>query len=86
MSAEKRKELRHRGLSFADMAIEIGKMWRELPDHEKKEAQARAIRARDEYKEAVAVYKTTEEFREYQRYLREWKAKRYSRKIGRCLS
>lgn len=37
------------------MAIEIGKMLRELPDHEKKEAQARAIRARDEYKEAVAV-------------------------------
>lgn len=81
---EKRRELQHRGLSFADMAIEIGKLWRELPENEKREAQARAIKARDDYKEALAAYKTTEEHRRYEMYLKEWKARKCARKTSKC--
>ncbi|RWQ95952.1 hypothetical protein C8Q69DRAFT_443690 [Paecilomyces variotii] len=79
---EKRRELQHRGLSFADMAIEIGKLWRELPENEKRDAQARAIKARDDYKEALAAYKTTEEHRRYEMYLKEWKARKCARKTS----
>ncbi|GAD94351.1 predicted protein [Paecilomyces variotii No. 5] len=79
---EKRRELQHRGLSFADMAIEIGKLWRELPENEKREAQARAIKARDDYKEALTAYKTTEEHRRYEMYLKEWKARKCARKTS----
>lgn len=81
---EKRRELQHRGLSFADMAIEIGKLWRELPENEKRDAQARAIKARDDYKEALAAYKTTEEHRRYEMYLKEWKARKCARKTSKC--
>ncbi|KAJ9404910.1 transcriptional regulator family: HMG [Paecilomyces variotii] len=79
---EKRRELQHRGLSFADMAIEIGKLWRELLENEKRDAQARAIKARDDYKEALAAYKTTEEHRRYEMYLKEWKARKCARKTS----
>ncbi|EDN05816.1 predicted protein [Histoplasma mississippiense (nom. inval.)] len=54
IAIEKRADLGYKGLSFPQMAIEIGKLWRELPENEKKIAQARAIRDREDYKVALA--------------------------------
>ncbi|KAL2368204.1 hypothetical protein RJ035_007836 [Blastomyces gilchristii] len=80
---EKRADLQYKGLSFPQMAIEIGRLWRELPEGEKKIAQARAIRARQEYKLALAEYEKSENYRSHVRYLDEWKAKKSARKKAR---
>ncbi|OJD23256.1 hypothetical protein ACJ73_05392 [Blastomyces percursus] len=80
---EKRANLQYKGLSFPQMAIEIGRLWRELPEGEKKIAQARAIRAREEYKLALAEYETSENHQRHVRYLDEWKAKKIARKKAR---
>ncbi|EER38185.1 conserved hypothetical protein [Histoplasma capsulatum var. duboisii H88] len=80
---EKRADLQYKGLSFPQMAIEIGKLWRELPENEKKIAQARAIRAREDYKVALAEYEKSENYNRHARYLDEWKAKTCARKKAR---
>ncbi|PGH30798.1 hypothetical protein GX50_06426 [[Emmonsia] crescens] len=77
---EKRADLQYKGLSFPQMAIEIGRLWRELPENEKKIAQARAIRAREEHKLALAEYEKSENYNRHVRYLEEWKARKCARK------
>ncbi|KAK2805939.1 hypothetical protein FQN51_008713 [Onygenales sp. PD_10] len=77
---EKRAQLQYKGLSFPEMAIEIGKLWRELPEGEKRAAQADAIQAREGYKRALAEYEKSENHYKYERYLDEWKAKKCARK------
>ncbi|OJD16474.1 hypothetical protein AJ78_03373 [Emergomyces pasteurianus Ep9510] len=80
---EKRAELQYKGLSFPQMAIEIGRLWRELPEDEKKIAQARAICAREKYKLALAEYEKSESYHRHVRYLNEWRAKKCARKKAR---
>ncbi|PGH11983.1 hypothetical protein AJ79_04570 [Helicocarpus griseus UAMH5409] len=80
---EKRAELQHRDLSFPEMAIEIGKLWRELPENEKNFAKARAIQAREEYKLALAEYEKSENYSKHAKYLDEWRAKKCARKKDR---
>lgn len=82
MVIEKRADLQYKGLSFPQMAIEIGRLWRELPENEKKIAQARAIRAREEHKLALAEYEKSENYNRHVRYLEEWKARKCARKKG----
>jgi hypothetical protein len=60
--------------SFIDIAKEMGKRWRELPDNERIhiwETPA-ADRLRD-YKEEFKTYKETENYRSYQTYLEDFK-------------
>ncbi|EEH50740.2 uncharacterized protein PADG_06819 [Paracoccidioides brasiliensis Pb18] len=72
---EKRAELQYKALSFPEMAIEIGRLWRELPENEKKIAQARATQAREEYKIALGEYENSDNYNTHVRYLNEWKAR-----------
>ncbi|PGG97230.1 hypothetical protein GX51_07429 [Blastomyces parvus] len=80
---EKRADLQYKGLSFPQMAIEIGRLWRELPEGEKRLAQTRAIRAREEYKLALVEYEKSENHQRHVRYLEEWEAKKNARKKAR---
>lgn len=65
------------------MAIEIGKLWRELPADEKRTAQENSLREREEYKRALAKYKNSEDYIKYERYIKDWRAKKPVQKGGK---
>ncbi|PGH28196.1 hypothetical protein AJ80_00086 [Polytolypa hystricis UAMH7299] len=80
---QKRAELKSRDLSFPEMAIEIGRLWRELPMEEKHLAQRNALQAREEYKQAMTAYKNSEDHQKHEKYINDWKARKCSRKAGK---
>jgi hypothetical protein len=60
-------------MSFADIAKETGKRWKELPDYDRiHNQQIPAANRLREYKEELEVYKQTENYRNYQTYLEEF--------------
>ncbi|KAI9887975.1 MAG: hypothetical protein M1823_000232 [Watsoniomyces obsoletus] len=60
--------------SFPDIAKQIGELWRSLGADEKERYHAQAALAKEDYAKQMAVYKTTEAYRQYQEYLTGWKA------------
>jgi hypothetical protein len=73
--AEMREELKGQNLSFTEMAKLVGENWQNLTAAEKEpyESQAQAIKER--YLAELAEYKKTPQYRQYQEYLREFRAK-----------
>jgi hypothetical protein len=60
--------------SFIEIARETGKRWRDLSHEERVNTwQAPAADRLEKYKEELACYKETEEYRNYQMYLEEFK-------------
>ncbi|KAF2876379.1 hypothetical protein BDV95DRAFT_602369 [Massariosphaeria phaeospora] len=60
--------------SFAELAKETGKRWRELSDKERQDAWERPVANKlQQYKEELNDYKQTEDYKTYQTYLDDFK-------------
>ncbi|KAI8373004.1 high mobility group box domain-containing protein [Radiomyces spectabilis] len=70
-----RSELKDHNMSFTDLAKIVGGRWKTLDRDEKEIYEANAVRARQEYAAALKEYQKTEEYRNYQAYLAEFRAK-----------
>lgn len=67
--------------TFPDIAKQIGELWRSLGSDEKDRYHAQAAVAKEEYAKQMALYKTTDAYRQYQEYLTGWKVNQ-ARKSG----
>lgn len=74
--------MKHQQLSFTDIAKRVGENWQNLPPTEKEPYETEAFAAKDKYNSALAEYKKTENFRNYQNYLADFKAKQSSIQQG----
>ncbi|AEO70383.1 uncharacterized protein THITE_2121767 [Thermothielavioides terrestris NRRL 8126] len=74
-SNKMREELKGRNLSFAEIAKLVGVNWQNLTAAEKEPFESQAQAIKDKYLSDLAVYKQTPEYRKYQAYLKEFKAK-----------
>lgn len=74
-SKEMREELRGRNLSFSEIAKLVGENWQSLSPTEKEPFESHAQAMKEKYLKEIAEYKKTPEYRQYQAYLREFKAK-----------
>ncbi|KAL1638337.1 hypothetical protein SLS56_000145 [Neofusicoccum ribis] len=57
-------------LSFVDIAREVGRRWQALPPEQKHTWECQAARDMQEYEAQMDEYKTTENYRRYQNYLK----------------
>ncbi|ORX96627.1 HMG-box [Basidiobolus meristosporus CBS 931.73] len=80
-----RAEFKDQNMSFTDMAKIVGDRWKSLSPEEKEDVDQCAAKAKQEYTEALEAYKKTPEYKEYQEYLVEFRAKSSScvRPVGR---
>lgn len=74
--------MKHQQLSFTEIAKLVGEHWQNLPPSEKEPYESQAFAAKDIYNNALAEYKKTENYRIYQAYLAEFKAKQSSNQQG----
>ncbi|KAG0767905.1 hypothetical protein G6F24_002397 [Rhizopus arrhizus] len=70
-----RAQLKDHNLSFSDIAKIVGDRWKNLCAREKQLYERNAMRAKDEYMDAFNKYKQTQEYRDYQAYLTDFKSK-----------
>ncbi|CAG8444335.1 5142_t:CDS:2 [Ambispora leptoticha] len=70
-----REEYQGQNISFPDMAKIVGDRWKTIPTSEKEAIEADAAKAKDKYRAELEVYKTTEHWKQYQDYLKDFKAK-----------
>ena len=83
---EVREELRHQKLSFTEIAKTVGEKWQVLTPEGKEPFEREAISAKENYATSMVVYKKTEHYREYSRYLADFKAKNAPPSMGTALS
>lgn len=69
-----REQLKSQNLSFTDLSKEVGEKWQRLTRDEKEEWKSKGAVPWETYKANLAEYQKTDDFREYQRYLAEFKA------------
>lgn len=72
-SNDVRKNLQHQQLSFTQMARQVGESWQLFGSAELSEWKLRAAAARELYLQDLEEYKQTGEYKEYQRYLFDFK-------------
>ncbi|CEI92878.1 hypothetical protein RMCBS344292_07125 [Rhizopus microsporus] len=77
-SNDSRAKLKDQNLSFAELAKVVGEQWKNLSYYEKQAYERKAMRAKDEYLAALERYRETDEYKRYQQYLKEFKAKQES--------
>jgi hypothetical protein len=77
-----REELRGRNLSFTEIAKLVGENWQNLTAAEKEPFESTAQAIKDKYLSELAEYKKTPQYRQYQSYLQEFKAKHASPSQG----
>lgn len=77
-SNDSREKLKDQNLSFAELAKIVGEQWKNLSYYEKQAYERKAMRAKDEYLAALERYRETDEYKRYQQYLKEFKAKQES--------
>ncbi|KAL2016416.1 hypothetical protein VTK56DRAFT_3537 [Thermocarpiscus australiensis] len=77
-SNKMREELRGRNLTFTEIAKLVGENWQSLSPVEKEPFESQAQAMKDKYLSDLAEYKKTPEYRKYQVYLQEFKAKHAS--------
>jgi len=70
-----RDELKGQNLSFTEIAKLVGERWKVLPPDEKERYEHEASVAKERYNAEFDEYKKTENYREYLRYLAEFKSK-----------
>ncbi|KAL8730451.1 MAG: hypothetical protein Q9166_004089 [cf. Caloplaca sp. 2 TL-2023] len=75
---EVRDELKSENLSFTDIAKRVGEKWQVLTPEEREPYEAKAGSAREGYLIELAQYKKSDHYKEYARYLAEFKAKHAS--------
>lgn len=70
-----REELKGRALSFTEIAKLVGENWQNLSAAEKEPFDSQAQVMKERYLADLAEYKKAPEYRKYQAYLQEFKAK-----------
>ena len=70
-----RDDVRGQNMSFTDIAKLVGDRWQKLAPAEKEPYETQAATAKEKYNAELAEYKKTDSYREYMRYLGEFKAK-----------
>ncbi|KAK9679202.1 hypothetical protein K7432_016367 [Basidiobolus ranarum] len=75
-----RAELKDQNMSFTEIAKIVGDRWKSISREEKDQVEQSAAQAREGYYEALRSYKETNEYKEYQDYLAEFR-----RKSGSCV-
>ncbi|KAK9767625.1 hypothetical protein K7432_002434 [Basidiobolus ranarum] len=80
-----RNELKDQNMSFTEIAKIVGDRWKSISPEEKDEVERSAAKAKEEYYESLRTYKETEEYKEYQSYLEDFRKKSGScvRPVGR---
>lgn len=69
-----REHLKEQNLSFTNLSKVVGEKWQQLTRDEKEEWKKKGAVPWEKYKAELAEYQKTDDFREYQRYLAEFKA------------
>jgi HMG (high mobility group) box len=67
--------LRGQTLSFTEIARLVGEKWKSLPPEEKEHFELQAALDKDKYNIRLVEYKKTENYREHQTYLADFKLK-----------
>lgn len=75
-----REQLKEQNLSFVDLSKIVGEKWQQLSRDEKEEWKKRGLVPWERYKAELGEYQKTDEFRDYQRYLAEFKATQIAKK------
>ncbi|KAI8979013.1 hypothetical protein BDB01DRAFT_259295 [Pilobolus umbonatus] len=73
-----RNEFKEKNISFAELAKIVGDRWKRLDPAEKNKYESIASREKDEYTKTVKEYQKTEEYKNYQSYLTDFKKKQDS--------
>ncbi|KAI8375988.1 uncharacterized protein BYT42DRAFT_572993 [Radiomyces spectabilis] len=79
MSNDVRAQLKNENLTFSELAKILGNSWKTLSPEKRQRYERTAMRAKDEYLAALAHYRKTPEYKQYQEYLRQFKQKQNSR-------
>ncbi|RYO91279.1 hypothetical protein DL766_002050 [Monosporascus sp. MC13-8B] len=74
-SNKMREDLKGRNLTFTEIAKLVGENWQNLTPTEKDPFETQAQDAKDKYNRDLAEYKKTENYRKYNEYLQEFRAK-----------
>ncbi|KAH8815034.1 hypothetical protein F5884DRAFT_663987 [Xylogone sp. PMI_703] len=77
-----REDLKGRHLSFTEIAKLVGENWQTLTPAEKEPYEQQAFTAKEKYNQELNEYKKTEQYKEYARYLADFKAKQMSQQQG----
>lgn len=78
VSVEIREELRPQNLSFTEIAKRVGESWQVLLAEEKELYESQASSAKEKYHEEMTEYKKNDEYKEYSKYLADFKIKNAS--------
>ena len=70
-----REDVRGQNMSFTDIAKLVGDRWQKLAPAEKEPYETQATAAKEKHNAELAEYKKTDSYRDYMRYLGEFKAK-----------
>ncbi|KAL9547864.1 hypothetical protein MBANPS3_005960 [Mucor bainieri] len=84
-SNDARAQLKGHNMTFVEIAKIVGDQWKNLGINQKQQYERTAMRAKDEYIDALNEYRKTNEYKEYQKYLTNFKAEQdaTNRKIAR---
>ena len=63
-SNDARSELKHKNMSFVEMAKLVGDRWKSLSNEQKQGYERTAMKAKDEYLNAMHAYKQTDQYKE----------------------
>ena len=74
-SNKTREDIKDQSLSFTSIAKLVGDRWQKLDPAGKEPYEAQANAAKERYNILLSAYKKTESYRDYMRYLAEFKAK-----------
>ena len=78
VSVEIREELRPQNLSFTEIAKRVGESWQVLLAEEKEPYESQASSAKEKYHSEMIEYKKNDEYKEYSKYLADFKIKNAS--------
>ncbi|KAI9244361.1 hypothetical protein BDA99DRAFT_529144 [Phascolomyces articulosus] len=70
-----RAEMKHQNKSFTEISKIIGEQWKNLSTEKKHDYELTAMRAKDAYLIEIQHYARTQEYRNYQKYLKTFKEK-----------
>ncbi|KAF3920649.1 hypothetical protein ABW21_db0206130 [Orbilia brochopaga] len=77
-----REELKGQTLSFTEIARLVGERWKALEPEQKDDYENQAMTLKERYNQELAVYKKTEEYKAYLKYLDEFKSKEAAKESG----
>ncbi|KAI8371853.1 hypothetical protein BD560DRAFT_395626 [Blakeslea trispora] len=72
-SNDARSQLKHKNMSFVEMAKLVGDRWKGLNKNQRQSYERTAMKAKDEYLHALHAYKQTDQYKNYQAYLTDFK-------------